>query len=117
MYLSDIFVSASINILTSQIPKPLWDAGVVFFLVAIAFFAISGLLLIWATSIKSAFRFIEDYYIEKKELVKTDDSKNSKMICWYEGLRENNLCWKLPLIFLVIICLLAASFTLLVLVK
>ena len=52
-FFSGIFVAISVNILTSQIPQSVFTVGWTFFLAAILFLIIAGILLCWSATIKS----------------------------------------------------------------
>lgn len=118
-FLSGIFISSSINILTSQIPNSVFNAGFHFFLVAVFLFSISVLFIIWSGIIKRAFFDYENYYSENRDNTesKSAQKKNekwNKRIIWYECLEKNQLCIPMIIISFLIVVLFIGSALLLI---
>lgn len=110
-FFSGIFVAISVNILTSQIPQSVFAVGWTFFLAAILFFIIAGILLCWSATIKS----LQLEYNESSDIRVSIGA----LECWYNIINRKTCQTqstrkKLVIFFLLIVVLFVLSIILLV---
>lgn len=79
-FFSGIFVAASVNILTSQIPLSIFEIGWKYFVVAIMFFIIAGILLWWSIIIKP----FQYEYNESLDI----QIQLGRLNCWYNFINK-----------------------------
>ena len=109
-FFSGIFVAISVNILTSQIPQSVFTVGWTFFLAAILFLIIAGILLCWSATIKS----LQLEYNESSDIRVSIGA----LECWYNIINRKTCQTqltrkKLIIFFLLIVVLFVLSIILL----
>lgn len=109
-FFSGIFVAISVNILTSQIPQSVFTVGWTFFLAAILFLIIAGILLCWSATIKS----LQLEYNESSDIRVSIGA----LECWYNIINRKtcqtqSIRKKLVIFFLLIVVLFVLSIILL----
>lgn len=98
-FVSGIFVAASVNIYTSQLPESVLGLGIPYMLVGINLLLIAFLLMRWSIIIRPALLdFEQGINIRKKDNIPDDQG-------WYDSLQKENIKTKVLLIIVHIIIL------------
>lgn len=112
-FFSGIFVAISVNILTSQIPQSVFAVGWTFFLAAILFFILAGILLCWSFTIKS----LQLEYNESADI----RISIGALECWYniinrktcqtQSARKKLVIYFLLAVVLFVLCIILLAFS------
>jgi len=106
-FLSGIFISAAINILTSQIPQGILTVGEGYLIAAILMIFISVLLVVWAMCVKP----LQQMYKDSVSLFRGGIGEKKY---WYNILCEHNATKLLAALFCLTIILLLLCFLILI---